>query len=113
MDDTLLSDLIRSLPRHPKRTLVFVIDAFDECGDARSRSYVLKALVEACAQAPWLRTIVTSRPEVDIQRFFDAPTRSSHLRYDLATDQEASADLRIFAQQEFELVALNWHLATP
>ena len=113
MDDTLLSDLISSLPRHPKRNLVFIIDAFDECGDARSRPYILKALTEVGAQAPWLRIIITSRPEVDIQRFFATPTLSSHFQFDLATDQEASADLRIFAQQEFKLVALNWHLAAP
>jgi hypothetical protein len=31
--------------------------------------------------------IITSRPEVDIQRFFDAPAQSSHLRYDLAADE--------------------------
>ena len=113
MKDTLLTDLIRCLTRHPKRPLVFVIDAFDECGDARSRPSILRALVEAGTQAPWLRIIITSRPEVDIQRFFDAPTLSSHFQYDLATDQEASADLRTFAQQEFNLVASDWHLATP
>ena len=113
MKETLLPDLINSLPRHPNHTLVFVIDALDECGDTRSRPGILKALTDTGAQAPWLRIIITSRPEVDIQRFFDAPTRSSHLRYDLATDQEASADLRTFAQQEFNLVASGWHLATP
>ena len=113
MKDTLLSDLIRSLRRHPKRTLVFVIDAFDECGDPRSRPGILKALTKAGAHAPWLRIIITSRPEADIQHSFAAPTLSSHFRYDLAADQEANDDLRTFAQQEFNLVASNWHISTP
>ena len=74
---------------------------------------VLKALTDAAAQAPWLRIIITSRPEVDIQRFFDAPAHSSHMRYDLGADREASADLRTFAQSQFDLVATRWHLPTP
>src|SRR5258706_11168718 len=33
---SLFLHFIRSLPRHPQHTLVFVIDALDECGDAKS-----------------------------------------------------------------------------
>ena len=110
MKDSLLLDLIRSLPRHPAHTLVFVIDALDECGDIRSRLGILRALTDAAAQAPWLRIIITSRPEIDIQGFFDARAHSSHMRYDLAADQEASADLRTFAQSEFDFVATRWYI---
>ena len=113
MKDALLLDFIRSLPRHPKCTLVFVIDALDECGNPQSRLGILKVLTDAAAQAPWLKIIITSRSEVDIQRFFDAPTRLLHSRYDVATDQGASTDLRTFAQHQFDLVALDWHLPTP
>src|SRR5258706_1937249 len=68
MEGSLFLKFIRSLPRHPEHSLVFVIDAFDECGDARSRPRLLKVLTDAAAQAPWLRIIVTSRTEDDIQR---------------------------------------------
>ena len=97
MKGTLFVDFIRSLPRHPEHTFVFVIDALDECGDAQSRPRLLKVLTDAAAQAPWLRVIVTSRTEVDIQHFFDTLTQSSYLRYDLTMDRDASADLRTFA----------------
>ena len=113
MKETFLLDLIRALPRHPMHTLVFVIDALDETGGTLSRPGILRALTDAAAHAPWLRIIITSRPEVDIQRFFDAPKHSSHLRYDLAADREASADLRMFARSQFELVAERWYLPTP
>ena len=113
MKESLLLDLICSLPRHPKHTLVFVIDALDECGNTRSRPGILKTLTEAAAQAPWMRIIITSRLEVDIQRFFDAPAHSLHLRYDLGTDQGATADLRTFAQQQFDVIASEWHFSTP
>jgi len=110
MKGALFLEFIRSLPRHPKHTLVFVIDALDECGNTKSRPGVLRALTDAAAQAPWLKIVITSRPEVDIHRFFNALTRPSYLSYDLATDQEASADLRTFALSQFESVASDWHL---
>ena len=113
MKGSLFVDFIRSLPRHPEHTLVFVIDALDECGDAQSRPRLLKVLINAAAQAPWLKIIVTSRTEVDIQNFFDTLTQSSYFPYDLATDQDASTDLRAFARSQFDLVATRWHLDTP
>ena len=113
MEGALFLDFIRNLPREPKHALVFVIDALDECGDDRSRPALLKVLTDAAAHAPWLKVIITSRPEDDIQRFFDALSRSSYSSHDLATDREASVDLRTFAQREFELVAEKWCLSMP
>ena len=113
MEHSLFLDFICELPRHPERALAFVIDALDEFGDDQSRPDILGALTDAATQAPWLRIIITSRPEVDIQRFFDTPTQSSHLRYDLAIDQDANADIRTFAQRQFDLVASKWYLPTP
>jgi Cdc6-like AAA superfamily ATPase len=106
MKYTLFLDFIRKVSRHPKHTLVFVIDALDECGDDQSRSDLLKVLIGAAKQASWLKIIVTSRPEVDIQRFFDAP-----IRYDLGTDQEAKIDLQTFTRSQFDLIASKWHLS--
>jgi hypothetical protein len=110
MKDSLFLDLLDNLPEPPNEFFVFVIDAFEECGNNRSRPAILKLLTSAAGRAPWLKIIITSRPEADIQRFFD---QSSYLRYDLATDQEAGHDLRTFAQSEFDLVAPQWYLPTP
>ena len=113
MKGSLFLEFLRSLPRHPKHPLVFVIDALDECGNAQNRSGILRVLNEAATQAPWLRVIITSRPEADIQDFFTALTESSYLRYDLATDQAANADLQAFAQSQFNSLAKRWYLSTP
>ena len=113
MKGSFFLEFIRSLPRHPEHTLAFVVDALDECGNARSRLGLLKVLTDAAAQAPWLKIIITSRTEVDIQRFFDTLTQSSYLPYDLAMDHDASADLRTFARSQFDLVISDWHLPTP
>ena len=106
-------DFIGKLPDHPDRTLVFVIDALDECGNTRSRPGVLRVLADAAAQAPWLKIIITSRPEVDIQRFFNVLAQAPHLRYDLAADEEAASDLRTFAQDRFSKVASERYLQLP
>jgi len=113
MRPILFLDLIRKLPRLPKKTLVFVIDALDECGSPESRPRVLQALTDATACAPWLKVIITSRQEVDIQRFFDSPTDLPHLRYDLTADKGSTSDLRIFAEYRFNRVASSRSLQSP
>ena len=113
MKETLFLDFIRSLTRQPDHALVFVVDALDECGNARSRPGILKVLTDAAALAPWLKIIITSRPEFDIARFFDGLTQSSYFGYDLAKDQDAGVDLRTFARSQFDLVATEWHLSAP
>src|SRR5258706_6625408 len=113
MKDSLFLDLLDSLPYGPNNSLVFVIDAFDECGNNRSRPALLALLTGAAASSSWLKIIITSRPEDDIQRVFDEPTRSSYSRYDLAKDQEASHDLRRLTQSEFGLVAQQWEFSLP
>ena len=110
MKGSVFLDFICSLPCPPEHTLVFVIDALDECGDHRSRPGILKVLTSAAAQVPWLKIIITSRTEVDIQHFFDTLTQASYISYDLATDQDASSDLRTFARSQFGLVGSLWHL---
>ena len=113
MKYTLFLDFIHNLPRHPKHALVFVIDAIDECGNDQSRQALLKVLTDAAVQVPWLKIIITSRPEVDIQIFFKSLTLSTHLQCDLAADEEATSDLRIFAKDRLSRVALKRHLRSP
>ena len=113
MKTSLFLDLIRALPVQPENALVFVIDALDECGTARNRPGLLKVLTDAAAHAPWLKIIITSRAELDIQQFFDALTQSPYLPYDLGKDQDASNDLRTFARRQFDWVASVWQLDTP
>jgi len=113
MKDSLFLDFICGLPRHPKHALVFVIDALDECGDNENRPVLLRVLSDAVARAPWLKIIVTSRPEDDIQDFFHRLPRSSYSPYDLAADHEAEADLQTFARNQFDSVAKVCCLPTP
>jgi len=109
MPESLFLEFIRSIPFHSNQVpLVVVIDALDECGNTQSRADILKVLIDAAALAPWLKIIITSRPEVDIIR-----SLGTAVKYDLGTDQEATADLQTFAQRQLNLVAERWTLPTP
>ena len=113
MEHTLFLDFIRRLPRLPKRTLVFVIDALDECNDTQSHPDILRVLTDAASHAPWLKVIITSRPEANIQSVFVDPTQSASLLFDLTADEETTSDLRLFAKHRFSRVALMRHLQSP
>ena len=110
IQDSFFLDVFQNLPHSPSHSLVFVIDALDECGNHRSRPTLLRLLTSAVARVSWLKIIITSRPEADIQRFFDGLSQASYFGYDLGTDQEANHDLRTFAQSEFDVVRQTWHL---
>src|ERR1700742_3993040 len=51
MKPSIFVDFIRQLSRDPKHALVFVIDAFDECGDEKTRPSLLTVLSAAAAQS--------------------------------------------------------------
>jgi len=109
MQDTLFLEIIRSIPRYSNPdTLVVVIDALDECGNTQSRADILKVLIDAAALASWLKIIITSRPEGDINR-----SLGTAAKYDLGADQEATSDLRTFAQRQLDVVAEKWCLPMP
>ena len=108
---TFLRELICTLPRQPKRPLVFVIDELDACGDStNNRTEVLQALADAAAGTLWLKIIIISRPERDILAFFDKTISLSHERYDLAEDKK---DLQDFTKEKFKWVVAQLHPSPP
>lgn len=109
--DSLFSKLLKQIQKRPKDPLIVVVDALDECGDARTRGPILKSLSEASLQLSWLKIVVTSRPERDIETFFqrlDSP--GCYLSRDLGMDEHAQVDIALFAQSRLALVASDCHL---
>jgi hypothetical protein len=88
MQYLLFLDFIRSISRPPKHTLVLVIDTLDKCGSPQSRPELLRSLIDAVMGAPWLKVIITSRLEVDIQDFFNrCHLKSLCIQYDICGNQ--------------------------
>ncbi|KIM32011.1 hypothetical protein M408DRAFT_64178, partial [Serendipita vermifera MAFF 305830] len=63
----LFSSTLQSLKEYPLQTLVLVIDALDECGEPTTRRQLLGSIFKACQRNKWLKSVVISRSEHDIQ----------------------------------------------
>ncbi|KAG8758697.1 hypothetical protein FRC11_003232, partial [Ceratobasidium sp. 423] len=50
--------------------LIVVVDALDECRDCDSRRQVMRILLNMSQLVPWLKVIVTARPERDLMEEF-------------------------------------------
>ncbi|KAG8828512.1 hypothetical protein FRC19_003851 [Serendipita sp. 401] len=103
-ENQLFSGLLDSLQNHPPHSLVLVIDALDECGDSLTRGSIIASIVDASSRVSWLRVIVTSRQDSDIE--------SSFMRFDgrysskdLASDSNALRDIRLFTQKKLYPIA--------
>ncbi|KAG8711757.1 hypothetical protein FRC08_015492 [Ceratobasidium sp. 394] len=59
-----------SEPNQPGRVLTIVVDALDECGTVDTRKQLITCLLGLSRTVPWLRVVVTSRPDSDIQECF-------------------------------------------
>ncbi|QRV86841.1 hypothetical protein RhiJN_14859 [Ceratobasidium sp. AG-Ba] len=83
----------------PKHALTVIVDALDECGDAITRRQLLACLRDVSQIAPFLRVIVTSRPDEDIRAYFQDVTSDWHTEFNLM-QYDATADIRLFVQQQ-------------
>ncbi|KAM6492917.1 hypothetical protein JOM56_011051, partial [Amanita muscaria] len=94
----------------PTSTRVIIIDGLDECSDLKLQERILKIIGNAVADTRFsLRFVISSRPEANIQDFFDQfqpPT----LRIDLANVDDAFRDIETFLTSEFARVAVEQRL---
>ncbi|KIM31897.1 hypothetical protein M408DRAFT_327295 [Serendipita vermifera MAFF 305830] len=104
----LFSSTLQSLKTHPLRTLVLVADALDECGEPATHRQLLGGLLKACQHNQWLKVIVISRPEHDIQSFFNA---NGIIGRDLGEDDHSRTDIRHFAKVRMQMVADEKHVS--
>ncbi|KEP48238.1 vegetative incompatibility protein HET-E-1 [Rhizoctonia solani 123E] len=79
-------------------TLVVVVDGLDECGDCNARGNVLQKLFEMSRLAPWLKVVVTGRPVVEMQQYFEASCLHKTAVY--LQDYDASTDIRAYIESQ-------------
>ncbi|KAG8776039.1 hypothetical protein FRC12_001125 [Ceratobasidium sp. 428] len=94
--DSLVGKPLQNLvgAKRPAGILVVVVDALDECGDIMARRQLLACLRGMLQLGPWLRIIVTSRPDHDIREFFGYVGADWHMEYNVL-HYDALADVRI------------------
>ncbi|KIL57278.1 hypothetical protein M378DRAFT_35673, partial [Amanita muscaria Koide BX008] len=97
-------------PTSPTPMRVIVIDGLDECADTDLQERILKIIGNAVADPRFpLRFIISSRPEADIQDFFDQ-FHSPTLRIDLAEVENAFRDIETYLISEFARIAVEQQL---
>ncbi|KAM6501591.1 hypothetical protein JOM56_001568 [Amanita muscaria] len=94
----------------PTPMRVIIIDGLDECADMNLQERILKIIGNAAADPRFpLRFIISSRPEADIQDFFDQ-FQSPTLRIDLAKVEDAFRDIKTYLISEFARIAVDQQL---
>jgi hypothetical protein len=94
--DKLVENLLRApTMSNPATSHVVVIDALDECGTQETRRQLLMYLHKLSQLTPWLRFVVTSRPDKDIQGFFDRSDTTKFSERDVYA-YDASDDIHAF-----------------
>ncbi|EUC53510.1 NACHT domain protein, partial [Rhizoctonia solani AG-3 Rhs1AP] len=88
-------------------TLVVVVDGLDECGDYNARGNVLPKLFEMSRLVPWLKVIVTGRPVVELQQYFEASCLHKTTVY--LHDYDASTDIRSYIESQITPLAEKEH----
>lgn len=86
------------------RPLIILVDALDECGTYDTRRNLLVRLSDLSKLVPWLKVIVTSRSDGDIQRFIQSSNKS-HVSSRNVHDFDASDDIRAYIQKELGEIA--------
>ncbi|CUA73260.1 putative WD repeat-containing protein alr3466 [Nostoc sp, PCC 7120] [Rhizoctonia solani] len=98
---------LKSLSMTPNLTVV--IDALDECGDRDSRIRVVQMLHDMSQLVPWLKVIVTARPEVDIVDYFRH--HFTHQSIVHLQTYDASDDIRAYIEDQ--IGNLSWKEQCP
>ncbi|KIM83472.1 hypothetical protein PILCRDRAFT_425318 [Piloderma croceum F 1598] len=95
----------------PSRTIVIVLDVLDECGKADDREAFLTVLAHNFAHLPrTIRTIITSRTEIDICTAFESQHHIMAHELDIASSVNSDDILLYFRHRVALLQARNKHL---
>ncbi|KAF9514372.1 hypothetical protein BS47DRAFT_879668 [Hydnum rufescens UP504] len=97
------------LDSHRRSTLI-VLDALDEC-EEQGAATILQLLLSHASQLPFLRILITSRPEPHISSVFDeARNLAKRILHDIE-DSVIDADLRLYIQHELREIPKKLKLA--
>jgi hypothetical protein len=80
--------------------LIFVIDALDEC-DKDERGSLLQNLLPSLSQIPFIKILITSRPESDLVQYLNSYRSNTDSLHDMAL-QSNQDDISRFVERKME-----------
>ncbi|KAF8702671.1 WD40 repeat-like protein, partial [Rhizoctonia solani] len=83
--------------------LVLVIDGLDQCGSDKDSLGTLEKLDEMSRLVSWLKVVVTARPVITIQEYFE--NNCLHKSVLHLQDYDASPDIRAYIEDQFAALA--------
>jgi len=109
--------LTSASPRPPSlQPALMIIDGLDECKDPKARRLILSTISNAFPQLQgWLKFLIASRPEHDIQACFQTTTKAMGERInliDILPDMRAHEDVYIYLCYQFERIKREHPLCT-
>ncbi|KAF9527150.1 hypothetical protein CPB83DRAFT_856836 [Crepidotus variabilis] len=82
--------------------MIIIIDGLDECEDRNARSSLLQVIGAASRSLPhFIKFLIVSRPEVDIDSQFQQINPQFCLKRELLADLQAYEDVRRYLEDEF------------
>lgn len=86
----------------PPRAHVIVIDALDECGLPSDQKRLARHLLTLSALTPWIKIIVTSRPELFIRDVFGSSTSCN--ASNINQEKDTASDIKRYLQIKLALM---------
>src|SRR5258707_4581719 len=97
----------------PKPVLL-VVDALDECDNSENAAAKLfKTIVARCTEAPSLRLLVTSRPEIHIQSIFVGEKTTGIVLHENVEQSIVSNDIRRYLHAEMSKIPRELRVELP
>ncbi|KAF8594663.1 hypothetical protein BDV93DRAFT_159998, partial [Ceratobasidium sp. AG-I] len=78
-------------------TFIIVVDALDECENTNSHQSLFTGLRKMSQLVPWIKILITSRPDEDIGTVFDSANYSHVVSRSIAS-YDASSDILMYTQ---------------
>ena len=93
--------------RDPPSRLLLVIDALDECVEDGAKE-ILQSLLSLTPKIPFLKILVTSRPEQHIEMAFMEGGRQAGLVTENLNDSVAQEEIKLYLRHCFDVIHQRW-----
>jgi len=101
----IVEPLLANISSMKRKRLVFVLDALDECRDDYQTANIVKLLLSHLQFIPFVRVLLTSRPEPHIQLTFSgAADHNEFILHDIERDI-VQEDIRLYLREKLKTIS--------